>query len=165
MDKATIIGNLREHERELKVPVSSISFCRLLRTGDGVREVSDADVLAEFSLGWRLSLLDMVAIENRLAEVLRRARIFPPEKDSSGPKKRCQVTAEPRNPRRHRYNRSVRAQPGFGGVSGRPKDDRRSGAQASPPYQLGVQCNVRGVGNWLVIGTTGWMSKRYGMRS
>jgi predicted nucleotidyltransferase len=33
--------------------------------GTGVREVSDVDVIAEFSPGRRLSLLDMVAIQNR----------------------------------------------------------------------------------------------------
>jgi predicted nucleotidyltransferase len=32
--------------------------------------VSDVDVIAEFSPGRSLSLLDMVAIQNRLAEVL-----------------------------------------------------------------------------------------------
>jgi predicted nucleotidyltransferase len=38
--------------------------------GTAVQEVSDVDVIAEFSPGRRLSLLDMVGIENRLAEVL-----------------------------------------------------------------------------------------------
>jgi predicted nucleotidyltransferase len=35
-----------------------------------LREASDVDIIAEFDPSRRLSLLDMVAIENRLADIL-----------------------------------------------------------------------------------------------
>jgi predicted nucleotidyltransferase len=38
--------------------------------GTAIRDVPDVDVIAEFAAGRRLSLLDMVAIENRLTDLL-----------------------------------------------------------------------------------------------
>jgi predicted nucleotidyltransferase len=38
--------------------------------GTMLREASDVDIIAEFDPSRRLSLLDMVAIENRLADIL-----------------------------------------------------------------------------------------------
>jgi uncharacterized protein len=71
MDKSTIIAKLREHESELKAAgIEHLFLHGSYARGTAVREVSDVDVIAEFSPGRRLSLLDMVAIENRLAEVL-----------------------------------------------------------------------------------------------
>ena len=71
MDKSTIIAILREHESELKAAgVEHLFLHGSYARNTAVREVSDVDVIAEFSPGRRLSLLDMVAIENRLADVL-----------------------------------------------------------------------------------------------
>src|ERR1700728_441354 len=75
MDKSTIIAKLREHESELKAAgIEHLFLHGSYARGTAVREASDVDVIAEFSPGRRLSLLDMVAIENRLSEV-RGARV------------------------------------------------------------------------------------------
>jgi uncharacterized protein len=71
MDRSTIIAKLREHESELKAAgIEHLFLHGSYARGTAVGEVSDVDVIAEFSPGRRLSLLDMVAIESRLAEVL-----------------------------------------------------------------------------------------------
>jgi predicted nucleotidyltransferase len=71
MDKSTIIAKLREHEDELKAAGIEHLFLHGSYTrGMAIREMSDVDVIAEFVPGRRLSLLDMVAIENRPAEML-----------------------------------------------------------------------------------------------
>ena len=71
MDKSTILTKLREHETELKAAgIEHLLLHGSYARGTAVREVSDVDVIAEFSPERRLTLLDMVAIENRLAEVL-----------------------------------------------------------------------------------------------
>jgi predicted nucleotidyltransferase len=71
MDRSTIIAKLREHESELRAAgIEHLFLHGSYARGTAVCEVSDVDVIAEFWPGRRLSLLDMVAIENRLAEVL-----------------------------------------------------------------------------------------------
>jgi predicted nucleotidyltransferase len=71
MDKSTIIATLREHESELKAAgIEHLFLHGSYARGTAVHEVSDVDVIAEFVPGRRLSLLDMVAIENRLADML-----------------------------------------------------------------------------------------------
>lgn len=71
MDKSTIIAKLREHEGELKAAgVEHLFLHGSYARGTATRAMSDVDVIAEFAPGRRLSLLDMVAIENRLAEML-----------------------------------------------------------------------------------------------
>jgi predicted nucleotidyltransferase len=71
MDKPTIIAKLREHESELRAAgIEHLFLHGSYARGTAVREISDVDVIAEFSPGRRLSLLDMVALENRLADVL-----------------------------------------------------------------------------------------------
>lgn len=71
MDKSTIIAKLREHEGELKsAGIEHLSLHGSYARGTAVPEVSDVDVIAEFACGRHLSLLDMVAIENRLADML-----------------------------------------------------------------------------------------------
>src|ERR1035441_6321117 len=71
MDKSTIIAKLREHESELKAPgIQHLFLHGSCARGTAIREVSDVDVIAEFASGRRLSLLDMVVIENRLADML-----------------------------------------------------------------------------------------------
>src|SRR3989442_15961192 len=89
MDKSTIIAKLREHEGELKAAgIEHLFLHGSYARGTAIREVSDVDVIAEFAPGRRLSLLDMVAIENRLAES---ASIFPRQKGS-----RSQLPPRPR---------------------------------------------------------------------
>jgi len=71
MDKSTIVAKLREHESELKAAgIEHLFLHGSYARGTAIREVSDVDVIAEFAPGRRLSLLDMVAIENRLADML-----------------------------------------------------------------------------------------------
>src|SRR5882672_6461572 len=71
MDKSTIIAKLREHESELKAAgIEHLFLHGSYARGTAIREVSDVDVIAEFAPGRRLSLLDMVAIENRLTDML-----------------------------------------------------------------------------------------------
>ncbi len=71
MDKSTIIAILREHEGELKAAgIEHLLLHGSYARGTAIPEVSDVDVIAEFAPGRRLSLLDMVAIENRLGDML-----------------------------------------------------------------------------------------------
>jgi predicted nucleotidyltransferase len=71
MDRSTIIAKLREHESELKAAgIEHLFLHGSYARGTAIHDVSDVDVIAEFSPGRRLSLLDMVDIENRLADML-----------------------------------------------------------------------------------------------
>ena len=71
MDKSTIIAKLREHESELKAAgIEHLFLHGSYARGTDIREMSDVDVIAEFAAGRCLSLLDMVAIENRLTDML-----------------------------------------------------------------------------------------------
>jgi len=70
MDQEYVITILREHEPELKA--AGIVHLRLhgsLARGTGA-QTSDVDLIAEFDASKRLSLLDMVALENRLSDLL-----------------------------------------------------------------------------------------------
>jgi hypothetical protein len=71
MDKLTIMAKLREHDGELKAAgIEHLFLHGSYARGTAIREVSDVDVIAEFAPERRLTLLDMVAIENRLADML-----------------------------------------------------------------------------------------------
>jgi predicted nucleotidyltransferase len=71
MNGEQVIAKLREYEPELKAAgVEHLFLHGSYARGTAVPDVSDVDVIAEFDRGRRLSLLDMVAIENRLADVL-----------------------------------------------------------------------------------------------
>jgi hypothetical protein len=71
MNREQVIAKLREHEPELKAAgVEHLFLHGSYARGTAIRDVSDVDVIAEFDPGRRLSLLDMVAIENRLADLL-----------------------------------------------------------------------------------------------
>jgi len=71
MDRSTIITKLREHETELKAAgIEHLFLHGSYARGTAIREVSDVDVIAEFAPGRRLTLLDMVAMENLLADML-----------------------------------------------------------------------------------------------
>jgi hypothetical protein len=71
MDKSTIVAKLREHESELRAAgIEHLFLHGSYARGTAIRKVSDVDVIAEFAPGRRLSLLDMVAIKSRLADML-----------------------------------------------------------------------------------------------
>src|SRR5436309_10668767 len=71
MDRDQIIAKLREYKPELKAAgIEHLFLHGSYARGTAIREVSDVDVIAEFAPGRRLSILDMVAIENRLADML-----------------------------------------------------------------------------------------------
>jgi predicted nucleotidyltransferase len=70
MDRDHVITKLREHEPELKA--AGIVHLRLhgsLARGTATA-TSDVDLIAEFDASKRLSLLDMVGIENHLSDLL-----------------------------------------------------------------------------------------------
>jgi hypothetical protein len=70
MNRHSVIAKLREHEPELKA--AGIVHLRLhgsVARGDDTPG-SDVDLIAEFDAHKRLSLLDMVGLENRLGDLL-----------------------------------------------------------------------------------------------
>jgi len=68
MDRAQVITTLRMHEQELRLA----GILRLSLFGSIARGESgnDVDLMAEFDPAKRLTLLDMVGLENRLAAIL-----------------------------------------------------------------------------------------------
>jgi predicted nucleotidyltransferase len=69
MDRDFVIAKLREHKPELKE--AGIVHLRLHGSiARGSPSASDVDLIAEFDATKRLSLLDMVGLENRLADLL-----------------------------------------------------------------------------------------------
>jgi predicted nucleotidyltransferase len=70
MDRDIVIATLREHAQELRA--AGIVHLRL--HGSVARgqasDASDVDLIAEFDGSKRLSILDMVGLENRLRELL-----------------------------------------------------------------------------------------------
>ena len=71
MDRERVIATLREHQPELKAAgVEHLFLHGSYARGTAIRGQSDVDVIAEFDPGRSLSLLDMVAIENLLADML-----------------------------------------------------------------------------------------------
>ena len=71
MDRDRIIAKLRESEPELKAAgVEHLFLHGSYARGTEIRGSSDVDVIAEFDPHRRLSLINMVAIENRLTELL-----------------------------------------------------------------------------------------------
>jgi predicted nucleotidyltransferase len=70
MDKHTVVARLCEHERELKAAgITRLSVFGSIARGDASLE-SDVDLLAEFDPAKQFSLLDMVGLENRLADIV-----------------------------------------------------------------------------------------------
>jgi predicted nucleotidyltransferase len=70
MNKSTVIAKLREYEPELRAAgIMRISLFGSVARGDESSE-SDVDLMAEFDPAKQFSLLDMVGLENRLAEIL-----------------------------------------------------------------------------------------------
>ena len=70
MNREQVITRLRAHERELKEAgiVHLSVFGSLAR--DDAQPDSDVDLLAAFDDGRRLSLLDVIHLENRIADLL-----------------------------------------------------------------------------------------------
>ena len=70
MDKATVIAKLREFEPELKAAgITRLSLFGSVARGDSSSE-SDVDLIADFDPAKQFSLLDLVHLENRLADIL-----------------------------------------------------------------------------------------------
>jgi uncharacterized protein len=70
MDKERVIATLRQHQVELEA--AGVVHLRLhgsVARGDA-SEASDVDLIADFDDARKYSLLDRVALENRLSEVL-----------------------------------------------------------------------------------------------
>jgi len=70
MNRAEVLATLRSHEREIR----AAGVIRLSLFGSIARDdagpVSDVDLLAVFDEGQRLSLLDVIHIQNRIASLL-----------------------------------------------------------------------------------------------
>lgn len=70
MDRSAVIAKLREYEPELKAAgIIRLSLFGSVARGDASPE-SDVDLMAEFDPAKQFSLLDMVGLENRLADIL-----------------------------------------------------------------------------------------------
>ncbi len=70
MDKSTVIAKLREYEPELKAAgIVRLSLFGSVARGEASPQ-SDVDLMAEFDASKQFSLLDMVGLENRLADIL-----------------------------------------------------------------------------------------------
>jgi predicted nucleotidyltransferase len=71
MDKGHVISKLREHRDEL----TAAGIVHLRVFGSVARgeanDSSDVDLIAEFDYKKKLTLLDMVGLENRLSELLQ----------------------------------------------------------------------------------------------
>jgi predicted nucleotidyltransferase len=68
MNREQVIAKLREHEAELR----GAGIVRLSLFGSVARgeQGTDVDLIAEFDSSKQFSLLDMVGLENRLADIL-----------------------------------------------------------------------------------------------
>lgn len=70
MDREQVIAKLRAHERQLKeAGIVRLSLFGSTARGDAGPD-SDVDLLAAFDNTRRLSLLDVIHIENQLADLL-----------------------------------------------------------------------------------------------
>jgi predicted nucleotidyltransferase len=70
MDRSTVVAKLRSFELELKTAgITRLSLFGSVARGDSSPE-SDVDLMAEFDPHKQFSLLDMVRLENRLADIV-----------------------------------------------------------------------------------------------
>lgn len=70
MNREQVIAKLREHEPELKsAGIVRLSLFGSVARGEASAQ-SDVDLMAEFDTSKQFSLLDMVALENRLVDIL-----------------------------------------------------------------------------------------------
>ena len=71
MDRSTIIARLRDHEGELKAAgVEHLSLHGSYARGTALGGASDVDIIADFDLARKLSLIGRVHLENRLTDIL-----------------------------------------------------------------------------------------------
>jgi uncharacterized protein len=93
MTREQVVTTLRAHERQLKeVGITHLSLFGSTARGDQ-RPDSDVDLLAVFDDELRLSILDVVGIELRLAELLG-TRVDLTEEGSLKPRVQKRVEAE-----------------------------------------------------------------------
>ena len=70
MDREHVIAKLRAHERQLKdAGIVSLSLFGSTARGDAGPD-SDVDLLAAFDESRRISLLDVIHVENQIADLL-----------------------------------------------------------------------------------------------
>lgn len=70
MDRSTVVAKLREYEPELRAAgIMRLSLFGSVARGDASAE-SDVDLMAEFDPARQFSLLDLVGLENRIADIL-----------------------------------------------------------------------------------------------
>jgi predicted nucleotidyltransferase len=70
IDRSTVIARLREYQQELKAAgIVRLSLFGSVARGDQSLE-SDVDLVAEFDPAKQFSLLELVGLENRLADIL-----------------------------------------------------------------------------------------------
>src|SRR5215467_7814614 len=70
MDRSTVLSILREHEPELKAAgIRRLFLFGSVARGEASSE-SDVDLMAEFDPAKQFSILDLVHMENRLADML-----------------------------------------------------------------------------------------------
>jgi predicted nucleotidyltransferase len=70
MDRSTIVAKLREYEPELRAAgIMRLSVFGSVARGEMSAE-SDVDLMAEFDPARQFSLLDLVGLENRIADII-----------------------------------------------------------------------------------------------
>jgi predicted nucleotidyltransferase len=80
MDRLTVVAKLREYEPELRAAgIMRLSLFGSVARGDASAE-SDVDLIAEFDPARQFSLLDLVGLENRIADILGARVELTPEK-------------------------------------------------------------------------------------
>jgi predicted nucleotidyltransferase len=85
MDRENVLATLRQHEPELKA--AGIVHLRLhgsVARGMAAAD-SDVDLIAEFDVARKYSLLDMVGLENRLSDLLGLSVDLSPAHTLKGP--------------------------------------------------------------------------------
>ena len=86
MNRDQVIERLREHEAELKeAGITRLSLFGSVARGE---RGNDVDLMAEFDSSRQFSLLDMVGLENRLADILGVKVDLSPAKQMKGPVRR-----------------------------------------------------------------------------
>lgn len=85
-DKSAIIAALRNHEAELRAAgIERLFLFGSYARGTAVSHRSDVDLMAEFDGAKQLSLLELVHIQNRLADILGVAVDLAPAKSLKEP--------------------------------------------------------------------------------
>jgi uncharacterized protein len=91
MDKRHVISRLREHRDELTAAgIVHLRVFGSVARGDA-NDSSDVDLIAEFDNKKKMTLLDMVGLENRLSELLQAKVDLTPAKTM---KPRVRATAD-----------------------------------------------------------------------